>query len=124
MHYPLSPAFIARIFLFVLALASRFRLLLASDARLLIAFSFPQFGRNTGLYVLTLEPTQSAVQRFIFFYSDFCHPNIPPFACAKSLKSPDIPLYYIVFLLVCQVLFSCASQEIFHFMGNRIFPLA
>jgi len=59
--------------LLILALASGFCLLLALYAGLLIALSLTEFSENTRSLTLSLKSAESAVQRFVFFYSYFCH---------------------------------------------------
>jgi hypothetical protein len=56
-----------------LALTSRFGLLLALDAGLLIALSLTEFSENTRSLTLSLETTESTVESLVFLYSYFCH---------------------------------------------------
>ena len=70
--------------LFILALSCCLRLLLALYAGLFVMLSLAEFGKNTRLYALSLKTTKRAVKSFIFFYSDFCHSYIPPFALQRD----------------------------------------
>ena len=69
--------------LLVLTLSGCFGLLFSLYAGLLIAFSLAKLGLNARSLALSFETTECAVKRFIFFYSDFCHPYSLP-----SLRRP------------------------------------
>ena len=63
--------------LVIFALASRFRLFLASYARLLIMLSFANLLLNSSLCAVSFETTQSAVQRLVFFNDYIRHVSHP-----------------------------------------------
>ena len=82
-----------------LTFSSCFSLLLALYAGLLVALSLTKLGQYTGLNALSLKTTKSAVESFIFFYSDFCQFlfSLPPLC--KENKSQYIftrQLYNII----------------------------
>lgn len=79
------PAF--TILLSVLALACRFRLLFPSDTRLLVMFTLANFGHNAGFGARSLESSQSTVQRFIFFYTNFRHFVSLPLPTGRGLQN-------------------------------------
>ena len=60
-----------------LALAGRFGLLLALDAGLLVVLTLAKIGQDVRPCALTLEATESTVQRLALFYLDFCHDFFP-----------------------------------------------
>ena len=70
-----------------LTLSSCFSLLLALYAGLLVALSLTKLGQYAGLNALSFKTTKSAVESFVFFYSDFCHFlfSLPPLC--KETKS-------------------------------------
>ena len=57
--------------LFELSFAGRLGLLLATNRRLLVMFSFADLRKNTGTGTGLLPATQRAVQAFVLFDSDF-----------------------------------------------------
>jgi len=62
--------------------------------------SFFKFGQNAALCTRTLEPAQSAVQGFVWFYFDFCHMPlfIPPLA-ALCRENPIIRSWHILYYI-------------------------
>ena len=82
--------------LLVLALSGCLRLLLALNARLLVALSLSEFREHTGLYALSLETAKRAVESLILFYSDFCHLYIPSLRCAKDLLRTMVLYTFLV----------------------------
>ena len=66
--------------LFVLSLASSFRLLLALYAGLLIVFSLAKLGKDAGTSHCTLKAAKCAVKRLAFFNFNLCHfsVSLPP----------------------------------------------
>ena len=63
-----------------LALAGRFGLLLALDAGLLVMLPLPGFCEDAGTGSHALEPSQSALQRFVIANTYFRHLVFPPLA--------------------------------------------
>ena len=87
--------------LLILSLASSFGLLLALYAGLLIVFSLAKLGKDAGTSHCTLKATKCAIQRFAFFYSNFCHfsVSLPPLL-PETIKiiTKDIIQHYLVFV--------------------------
>ena len=89
--------------LLILALAGCFCLLLALYAGLLIALSLSELCENAGSLTLSLESTKSAIQRFIFFYSYFCHYLSLPSHCKQREFFSNSTQYNNTSNLLCQV---------------------
>ena len=89
--------------LLILALAGCFCLLLALYAGLLIALSLAELCENAGSLTLSLKSTKSAIQRFIFFYSYFCHYLSLPSHCKQREFFSNSTQYNNTSVLLCQV---------------------
>ena len=59
--------------LFAFAFSCSFRFLFTLNARLLVMFSFSELCENSASSTLLFKSAKSAIQSFVFFYSDFCH---------------------------------------------------
>jgi len=70
-----------------MTLASRFRLLLATHARLFIALATLDLGQNTSLLDLLLEALQSALNRLVFTDANFSQPFHPPLSTTRQCSS-------------------------------------
>lgn len=62
-------------------------------------FSFAKLRKNTGTGTLSFKSAKRTIQAFIFFYSNLCHFQFPPFAFQQCSQ-----LLYIIF--------SCLSSGI------------
>ena len=101
--------------LLVLSLACCFRLLLALNAGLLVVLTLAKIGQDVRPCALTLEATESTVQRLALFYLDFCHDFFPSprirrrsvaDGCTdiriRGLPSSKLFAYYTRFSFICQ----------------------
>ena len=109
--------------LLVLSLASGFRLLLALHAGLLIVFSLAKLGEDAGTGGCTLKATKSAIQRFAFLNSDFCHFLIPPLNRLYKICSRGSCLREISLKIIhdfCPIVKSFFNFFDFYFFSSKI----
>ena len=78
--------------LLVLSLACCFRLLLALNAGLLVVLTLAKIGQDVRPCALTLEATESTVQRLALFYLDFCHDFFPSPRIRRRSVADDVPI--------------------------------
>ncbi len=98
-------------------LASSLRLLLASNAGLLVMLSLANFLLDACLRAIPLESAKSAVQCLVFFYYYIRHsltPNLPPVMklCIKVMAIPKSTriLYHINLIRQVKMLYSNPSK--------------
>lgn len=73
-------------------------LLATSYAGALVVLMLTEIRKYTGLCAGTLKSSESAVQRFILLYADFCHLIFPPSVCGHLFCSvEDIPTQKLLY---------------------------